>query len=524
MPAERLSMRKVREVLRLRFEVGLGNRQIARSCSINHSTVADYLRRAEAAGLKAWPLPDLDEAALEARLFPPRTAQGSGPERSAPNWPTIHEELHSNKHVTLQLLWQEYKQGDPNGYQYSRFCELYQRWAAKLDLVLRQEHRAGEKLFVDYAGDTVPVIDPKTGTVTRASIFVAVLGASSYTFAEATASQDLGSWIRSHTRALEFFGGSPALLIPDNCKTAVLHPCRYEPDLNPTYQEMAAHYGIAVIPARVRKPRDKAKVEAGVLLVERWILAALRKRRFFSLADLNLAIAELLERLNQRPFRKLEGTRASRFQKLDRPALRPLPAQPYVFAEWKQARVHIDYHIDIERHYYSVPYALVHRQVDARYTAMTVEIFHRGQRVATHARSSKVGGYTTLDVHRPKSHQRYLEWSPERLVGWASQTGPFTARLVEKILQSRHHPEQGFRSCLGILRLGNTYGPGRLEAAATRAWNSNACSYSSLKSILGTGLDRQPQLDAPPDRPPILHSNVRGTDYFNISQEEQPSC
>ena len=522
MPAERLSMRKIKEVLRLKFELGLPNRQIARSCSINHCTVADYLYRAKAAGLSQWPLPsDLDDTGLEARLFPTRTPPRSQP-RQAVDWAAIHEELHSQKHVTLQLVWQEYKQSNPDGYQYSRFCELYRRWADKLDLVLRQEHRAGEKLFVDYAGDKVPVVDSKTGTITEASIFVAVLGASNYTYAEASWNQDLGSWIRSHVRALEFLAGSPALLVPDNCKTAVLHPCRYEPDLNPTYQEMAAHYGMAVVPARVRKPRDKAKVEAGVLLVERWILAALRKRTFFSLADLNQAITELLDRLNHRPFRKLEGSRAERFAKIDHPALRPLPAEAYQFAEWKKARVNIDYHIEIERHYYSVPYALIHRELDVRYTAMTVEIFHRGQRVASHARGYKIGGHTTIGAHRPKAHQRYLEWTPERLVRWPSTIGPFTAALVDQILQSRPHPEQGFRSCLGILRLGKTYGSERLEAAATRACNLHACSYQSVKSILHTGLDRQLALEPPPDRAPIEHANIRGTDYFNT--KEEPLC
>ena len=522
MAAERLSMRKIKEVLRLKFELGLANRQIARSCSVNHSTVADYLSRAKATGLDCWPLPaNLDESGLEARLFPSRPATPA-PTRTAPDWATIHDELRSQKHVTLQLLWQEYKQSNAEGYQYSRFCELYARWAEKLDVVLRQEHRAGEKLFVDYAGDKVPIIDSKTGTITEASIFIAVLGASSYTYAEASWNQDLASWIGSHVRALEFFGGSPAILVPDNCKTAVLRPCRYEPDLNPTYQEMAAHYGMAVIPARVRKPRDKAKVEAGVLVVERWILAALRKRKFFSLAALNQAIAELLDRLNHHPFRKLVGNRAERFNKIDRPALRALPAEAYAFAEWKKARVHIDYHVEVEDHFYSVPYTLLHRQVDARYTAMTVEIFHRGQRVASHARSYKRGKHTTIDSHRPKSHQRYLEWTPERLVHWASTVGPFTAALVDQILQSRPHPEQGFRSCLGILRLGKTYSNERLEAAATRACTLKACSYQSVKSILATGLDRQLTLDSPPDHAPIHHDNIRGTDYFN--PEEEPLC
>ena len=520
MPAERLSMRKIKEVLRLKFGLGLGHRQIARSCSINHSTVADYVRRAEVAGL-GWPLPEgLDESGLETQLFPPRVTLT--PDRPAPNWATIHEEFRGDKHVTLQLLWQEYRQSNPDGYSYSRFCELYRQWARKLDRVLRQEHRAGEKLFVDYAGDTVPIVDSKTGAIQDASIFVAVLGASDYTFAEATWSQKLPCWIGSHIRALEFFWGVPEIVVPDNLKSAVSRPCRYEPDLNPTYQEMAAHYGVAVIPARVRKPRDKAKAEAGVLLVERWILAVLRKRTFFNLADLNAAIAELLDRLNARRFRKLEGSRRTRFETLDRPALGRLPADRYAFAEWKKARVHIDYHIEVEGHYYSAPYALVHQQLDVRYTALTVEIFHRGQRVASHPRSSKAGAHTTVDAHRPAAHQRYLEWTPERLIRWASSTGPFTSQLVARVLQSRRHPEQGFRSCLGILRLGQSYGPDRLEAAAARACRLDACSYQSVRSILGTGLDRQAEPEPGPVRPPIQHPNIRGTDYFKTP--EGPSC
>jgi transposase len=508
-------MRKIKEVLRLKFGLGFANRQIARSCSINHSTVADYLSRAKAAGLGHWPLPDnLDEPELESRLFPVQAPRAGVP-RAVPNWPAIHEELQTGKHVTLQLVWQEYKQSHPDGYQYSRFCWLYQQWAGNLDLVLRQEHKAGEKLFVDYAGDSVPIVDSKTGTIQKASIFVAVLGASNYTYAEATWGQELACWIGAHVRALEFLGGAPALLVPDNCKTAVLHPSRYEPDLNPTYQEMAAHYGMAVIPTRVKKPRDKAKVEAGVLVVERWILAALRKRTFFSLASLNEAISLLLDRLNHRKFRKLEGNRAERFARIDRPALRPLPAQAYSFAEWKKARVHIDYHVEIDRHYYSVPYALIHRELDVRYTATIVEIFHRGQRVASHVRSSKIGRHTTIDAHRPQSHQRFLEWTPERLVHWASTIGASTALLVDTILRSRTHPEQGFRRCLGILRLGKTYGTDRLEAACARAIKLQACSYQSVKSILNTSLDRQTDLELQPDRSPIQHPNIRGTDYFN---------
>src|SRR4030095_1035134 len=322
-----------------------------------------------------------------------------------PDFAAVHDELRRHKHVTLQLLWQEYKEANPDGYQYSRFCELYKRWVGKLDLILRQDYRVGEKMFVDHAGPTVSIIDRETGQVHEAVIFVAVLGASNYTSAEATWNRDLASWIGSHIRALEFFQGVPAVIVPDNWKTGIKDPCYYEPDLNPTYRDFAEHYGTVIIPARVRKPRDKAKVEVGVLVVERWVLAALRKHTFHSLAELNLAIRELLIKLNHRTFRKLDTTRTKLFEELERPALKPLPPESFTFAQWKKARVNIDYHVEIERHYYSVPYQLVHQVVEARISASTVEIFLKGRRIATHTRSLVVGKHTTLPEHRPKKHQ-----------------------------------------------------------------------------------------------------------------------
>ncbi len=386
MPAERLSMRKIKEILRLKFELGLKNREIARSCLIPHTTVANYLRRARDASL-TWPLPpDLDEGTLERQLFADDPWARTR-ETRLPDFASIHEEFRRHRHVTLQLLWEEYKESQPDGYQYSRFCELYNRWVQKLDLVLRQDHRVGEKMFVDHAGPTVPIVDRETGQVHEAAIFVAVLGASNYTYAEATWNRNLASWIGSHIRTLEFFQGVPAVTVPDNWKTGVKDPCYYEPDLNPTYRDFAQHYGTVIIPARVRKPRDKAKVEAGVLIVERWILAALRKHTFHTLAELNLAIRELLVKLNQRKFRKLDTTREKLFEELERPALKPLPPEPFTFAEWKKARANIDYHVEIERHYYSVPYQLVHQEVEARIAAATVEIFLKGRRIVTHTRS-----------------------------------------------------------------------------------------------------------------------------------------
>ena len=506
-------MRKIKNVLRLKFQLHLSDRQIARSCALARSTVAEYVRRAQRAGL-SWPLPEgWDDRTITHRLFPP-TGKSPPTPRPLPDFATVHEERCRHKHVTLMLLWDEYKQGYPEGYQYSQFCDLYPRWRRQLDLVLRQEHRAGEKLFVDYAGDTVPIVDRHTGKTQDAWIFVAVLGASNYTYAEASLRQDLPSWLAAHTRALEFLGGCPRVVVPDNTKDAVHRPCRYEPDLNASYAAWAAHYGVAVIPARVRSPRDKAKVESGVLVVERWILAALRHRTFFSLGELNEAIAELLVRLNSRTFRKLPGNRRQRFEDLDRPALGPLPSQRYVFAQWKKTRVNIDYHIEFDRHYYSVPYVLVGQKVELRTTVTTVEIFHQGRRVASHRRSYEPGKATTLPEHRPECHRRYLEWSPSRLIHWAQKVGPHTAAVVEKILQSRRYPEQSYRSCLGILRLGSTFGEERLERACRRALRLQACSYKSIQSILKTGLDREAEPSGLPKRPPIEHANVRGAEYF----------
>jgi len=515
MPQKRLSMRKIKEILRLSWGMGLGRRQVARSLCISHSTVIECIDRALKAGL-SWPLPgDLDEGTLEGLLYPP-CAQDKPPGRALPDFEYIHRELR-RKGVTLQLLWEEYREVWPEGYRYSRFCELYRRWKGKLDVTLRQEHRAGEKVFVDYAGQTVPVVDGSTGEVREASIFVAVLGASNYTYAEASQGQDLASWISSHVRAFEYFGGVPEIIVPDNLRTGISRSCRYEPDLNPTYNDMAVHYGTCVIPARVRAPRDKAKVEAGVQLVECWILARLRNRTFFSMEELNEVISDLLESLNTRKFKKLDTTRRALFLSMEKPALKSLPRSRYEYAQWKKARVNIDYHIEVEGHYYSVPYQLVHKAVEVRYTSTTLEVIYKGRRVATHRRSYRRGAFTSLNEHRPRSHQKYLEWTPSRIIRWARDTGPHTAKVVETILRTRPHPEQGYRSCLGILRLGRRYTGERLEAACARAAKLRAFSYKSVKSILATGLDREPVKDdsETKDRPSVHHDNVRGAEYYN---------
>jgi transposase len=509
-------MRKLKEVLRL-HSAGLKQQQIARSCSIAQSTVHQYLKAAAAAGV-SWPLPgDWGDRQLEEVVGGKRYPTEAWRKSAVPDFGAIRQQLQSHRNLTLQLVWEEYREDTPAGYSYSRFCDLYREWVRKLDVVLRHEHRAGEKMFVDYAGDKIPIYERRNGTVDfEAALFVAVLGASSYTFAEATRSQELVCWIDSHVRALEFFGGVPEIAVPDNTKTGVKHPCRYEPDLNPTYREMAEHYGLAVVPARPYKPRDKAKVEVGVQVAQRWIVASLRHHKFFDLAELNQAIAVLLDKLNQRPFRKRrDASRAALFTQLDRPALRPLPAQPYVMAYWKTVRPNIDYHVEIERHYYSVPYQLVGQEMEARYTSATVEIFHRGARVASHARSFVSHVATTIHEHRPKSHQAHLEWTPSRLIHWAQGVGSATAAVVRTILESKPHPEMGYRACLGILSLAKTYTPTRLEAASQRALLLSACSYQSLKSILKRSLDQQTVLELDTDKSGPHHGNVRGARYYD---------
>jgi transposase len=512
MAAERLSMRKIREILRL-TALGQSPGAIAQSLRIGQNTVRRYVGRAEEAGL-GWPLPpDLGDEALEALLFPPPPAAGTA--RPIPDWAEIQRELR-RKGVTLQLLWLEYKSAHPDdGYQYTQFCEHYRRWRNRLDPVLRQEHRAGEKVFVDYAGQTVPVVDRDTGEIREAQIFVGVLGASNFTFAEATWTQTLPDWIGSHVRMFGYMGGSADAVVPDNLRSGVSKPCFYDPDINPTYQDLAVHYGTSVLPARPRHPRDKAKVESGVLVAERWILAPLRNHTFFSLAELNREIRRLLDALNDRPFQKLEGTRRSQFETMERGALRPLPSTPFEIVERRTARANIDYHVDVLGHFYSVPYQLVRRPVEVRITATGVEIFHDGRRVAVHMRSFRKGGFSTDPGHRPKAHAEHLEWTPSRIIRWAEKTGPKTAALVQHVMDDRPHPEHGFRACLGILRLGKRYGPERLEAACARALHIRGTTYRSVKSILEHGLDAEPlddpqtTLDLPKD-----HPHLRGPDYY----------
>jgi transposase len=511
MSQERLSMRKIGEVLRLKTIGGLSNRAIARSCHISHGTVSEYLKRAEKAGLK-YPLPEpMDEDELYRVLYPEKIPAAVPLTRPLPDWEYVRKEL-KKAHVTLWLVWDEYQKAYPGGYKYSQFCDLYRRYAQKLDPPMRQNHKAGEKLYVDYAGDTIPLTDPVTGDVSQAQIFVATQGASNYTYAEAQPSQELIHWIGGHMRAHAFFGGTTEIIVPDNLRQGVKSPCWYDPDLNPTYLEWAQWYGVAILPARVKKPKDKAKVENAVQVVERWILARLRNRTFFSLAALNQAIRELLTELNDKPMQLSKRSRKQEFEEMDRPALRPLPAQPYEFAVYKMARVNLDYHIEFEKHFYSVPFALIHEEVRLRATENMLEIFHKSQRepVATHPRSNAAGRYSTQSAHMPTQHQKVGEWNAERLQAWAARIGPHTAQLIQSALASRQHPEQAFRGCLGILRLSSKYVSSQMETACQVALAGQTLNYRGVKEVL----ENLPPLPAPESAPLPVHENIRGNTYY----------
>lgn len=509
----RVSMHHIREVIRLTAS-GLSQRQIGRALSLSNGVIAKYQSVVRRAGL-GWPLPpEMDDQALASCLGLPCSDIAS-PDRVEIDFAYLHQQL-KRKGVTRQLLWEEYcstATGQP--YSYTQFCFHYQQWKSKLGVVMRQTHYAGEKLFVDYCGQTIDIVNGVTGEFKTAQIFVAVLGASNYTYAEATPTQGLFDWLGAHTRAFTFFGGVPSLIVPDNLRSGVSKACRYEPQLNRSYAELLSYYGTTALPARPYKPRDKAKVEVGVQVVERWIVARLRHQTFFSLFNLNLAIRKLLTDLNQRPFKKLPGSRQSQFQALDQPALLPLPGEPYEYAEWRKARAHLDYHVEIAGHYYSVPHSLIKREIDVRITDRMIECFDRGQRVAVHQRSEHRGVHSTQSEHMPHSHRAHHEWTPSRFIDWAAQIGVATKELVEHLLINKPHPEQGYRSCLGLLSLVKRYDKQRLEAACQRAISLGSLTRSSVVSILAHGLDQQKLIDKEETAPIIIdHINVRGPDYY----------
>jgi transposase len=505
-------MRQLRHVLQLHLGAGLSLRECAGMLGIGKTTAGDLVRLARAAGVD-WELAQsLSDEQLEARVYGPTPARAA--RRAEPDYAWIHREL-ARPGVTLQLLWEEYRQGNDLAYRYTAFCVKYRDWAAGLKRSMRQVHVAGEKLFVDYAGQTLPVVDPATGEIRHAQVFVATLGASNYTYACATATQSAADWVGSIIGALEFIGGVPRLIVPDQPRALIARPDRHDPIPTRLVEEFCSHYQVAVLPARPAHPRDKPKVENAVLVVERWILARLRNRRFFSLGELNAAIAELLAELNRRPFKKLPGCRHDAFVTLDRPALRPLPPARMTIARFKRARVNIDYHVELDGHYYSVPYRLVRQEVELRITATTVEVLHRQQRVAAHVYSAVRGGFTTLAEHMPASHRAHREWTPAKLIAWGERIGVATAAVVRWQMEHRPHPEQGYRACLGMQGLARQFTPQRLEAACARAMAIRSPALSSVRSILKSGLDRATLQDKPSQGTLPLHDNVRGPDYYH---------
>jgi transposase len=523
MAQERVSMRKIKEILRLKYENKLSNRQTAISAGVSRDAVANYLARAKTAGVDWTKDKDLTEAELESKLLFTNKFNGyiKQGHKHEPDWQYVHEEL-KRPNVTLALLWEEYKSDDGQGYQYSYFAELYLIWKKKQRISMRQTHKAGEKLFIDY-GAGLSIIDRSTGEVVDVDMFLCVWGASNYTYAEASLSQTSREWLMSHVRALEYFGCVPHIGVPDNLKSGITKACRYEPDINSAYLGLAQHYNFAVIPARPHTPKDKAKVEVGVLIAKRWIMASLRNRKFFSLTELNEAIKELLVKLNNRKMKKVNKSRREVFEELDKPAALALPEKRYEYAEWKKCRVNIDYHIEVDKHYYSVSYQLLREEVDVRLTDNVVEIFFHGKRQVSHARSFEKYKPTTLKEHMPLSHQKYLEWTPSRIMAWADKTGPYTKEMVKNILETRKYPEQGYRSCLGILRLTNTYSVQRMENACKRAAAYHTYSFKSVKVILENNLDKQPDLfvdkkdsqqAAPAQQVLPSHENVRGENYY----------
>jgi transposase len=522
-------MRKIREVLRLKDELLLSQRSISVSTGISRSTVSAYVARAERAGLTWEVAKGLSDAEVEERLF--RQLGRNEPSKRAPiNMGWVHQELR-RPCVTLQRLWTEYQEGVASGapgyrpYQYSQFCDLYSDYRSKLSPSMRQVHPAGEKAFVDFSGKKLRLVDAATGGETEVELFVLVLGASNYTYAEATRSQKVEDFVGATVRGFSYFGAVPAILVPDQLKSAVSKSDWCEPELNATYAEMAQHYGLAVVPARPGKPRDKAKVEACVQVAQRWIVACLRNRRFFCLEELNAAIWELLEVLNNKPFQKLEGCRRSAFESIDRPAMKPLPVQRYELGRWKQnAGVNIDYHIEYDHRYYSVPCELVNEKVDIRATEHVVEVWRGGVRVTSHERSyGPKGTAVTKPEHRPRSHREFGEWPPERLVVWAQKTGPRTAEVVLGILSRGPHPESGRRPCLALLRMGDRYGGERLEAACARAIQINNPTRKSVEAILKSGLDKVTVLSEG-ETSGIAHENIRGGEYFDRGETGAPSA
>jgi transposase len=508
-------MHQAREILRHKLLLKRSHRQVIKAVGVSMGTVSAVVVRATLLGLDWDEVEALDDEALDVRLYGPRCATRGTCTRPLPDAAALHVELR-RPGVTLQLLHLEYLERHADGYRYTKFCDVYREWLERRAPTMRQVHVAGDKMFVDYSGKKAHYVDSTTGEVVEVELFVAVLGASSYTYAEAVRTQTVADFTASNARALAYFGGVPNAIVPDQLKSAVTIASRYEPGLQRTFAEFGRHYGTTILPARPRSPRDKAKVEVAVQVAQRWILARMRNDRFDSLGALNARITELCADLNRRVMKHYKASRLELFERLDKPALRALPDAPFVHADWEKVRLHPDYHAKVGEHFYSAHFTLVHEELWARSTSTTVELFGRTGRVASHLRSSVPGRHTTDPRHMPAAHQKHAEWTPTRILGWAGTVGPMTVRLSEALLTARRHQEYGYRSCLGLFRLASRFGNERVEVACARALAVGARSYRHVESILKHGLDRAPALDVEPrDVSPIVHENVRGRDYFH---------
>lgn len=513
MPAKRIAMRKIRDVLRLKLDAKLSIRQISASTKVSVGAIQKLLHKTEALNL-SWPLPDSLTDEQLAKLFYPAADTKASARYQIPDWAAVHQEL-KRKGMTKQLLWEEYTQQYPNRcYSYSQYCDRYLHWNKQQKRSMRQLHKAGEKCFIDYCGQTVPIVNHSTGEIRHAQVFVAVLGASNYTYAEATESQSLPDWLQSHVRTFEFFGGTPEMLIPDNLRSGVSKACRYDPELNPSYQQLAEHYQLAVMPARPYKPKDKAKAEVGVQIVERWILARLRHHSFFSLAEVNQCICALLEELNLKPFKQLPGNRKEAFDKLDHPALKSLPLHPYRYVAIKKVKVNIDYHIQYEQHHYSVPHQYVDEKLELHAGDQLVQLYYRQQLIASHPRK-RYPGMTTDEAHMPKRHQKHQQWTPGRLKQWASSIGPDTLKWVSQRMEEKAHPEQAYRLCLGLLSLSRQYPAQRLNGSCKIANQEGLAKLKQIKSILASNRDQLPEPEEGTTRLSQDHENIRGPHTFH---------
>ena len=508
-------MRQLKEIARLHLTQSLGIREIARACNIAPSTSQSYVSRLEESGLDYVAIDSMDEDELR-DLF-----RGKPQEKQKKPFPDLQylaREMRK-KGVTLQLLYEEHSQDHPDGYRRTQFFQLYKDWVKKANPTMRLNHKAGDKVFIDFSGDKPSYCDPETGVITEVELYVAVAGGTSYTFATAVPSQKIEDFCRATIEMFEFFGGCSRCIVLDNLKSGVTHACYYDPEINKTFADLADHYDVAVLPTRVKKPKDKAKVESGVLNSQRRILAALRNREFFSLHELNEAIEEELRKLNNRPMQVTGKSRYELFMELEKPVLKPLPSRRFSTCLWKKAKVHIDYHVEVKKSFYSVPYKLIGHHVEIKYNDRVVEIFHKYKRVASHVRTHRRGKYITEDSHMPSEHRCYLEWTPARIKKWGATIGPHTRDLMEKIMDSQRHPEHGFRGCLGIVRLAKTYSPERVEQASRKALHVGAYSYRSMKSILSKGLDKIVVLERPSTQETIHHDNVRGGAYYDATND-----